>query len=97
MDPPAPVDGGWGEWGAWSECSRTCGAGVSISERKCDHPVPSDGGDFCLGLRRRYKMCNTEPCPKRAPSFRSTQCSFFNNHTYEGKKYDWLPYFEMSK
>ncbi|XP_045468066.1 A disintegrin and metalloproteinase with thrombospondin motifs 12 isoform X1 [Harmonia axyridis] len=97
MDPPAPVDGGWGEWGAWSECSRTCGAGVSISERKCDHPVPSDGGDFCLGLRRRYKMCNTEPCSKRAPSFRSTQCSFFNNHTYEGKKYDWLPYFEMTE
>ncbi|KAL3278400.1 hypothetical protein HHI36_013727 [Cryptolaemus montrouzieri] len=97
MDPPLPVDGGWGEWGPWSECSRTCGAGVSISERKCDHPVPSGGGNFCLGIRKRYRMCNTEPCSKKAPPFRAVQCALFNNHTYEGKQYDWLPYFEQTE
>lgn len=57
---PEAIHGGWSDWGPWSECSRTCGAGVSITERQCDHPVPAFGGKFCVGERRRYKICNTE-------------------------------------
>ena len=33
------VDGGWGEWGAWSNCSFPCGTGVQYSERFCHSPV----------------------------------------------------------
>lgn len=57
---PEAIHGGWSDWGSWSECSRTCGAGVSITERQCDHPVPAFGGKFCVGERRRYRVCNTE-------------------------------------
>lgn len=97
MESPAPIKGGWGDWGSWSECSRTCGAGVSIMERECDHPRPTAGGGFCVGERRRYRMCNIDPCPEDQPTFRAVQCSSFNNRTYEGKKYTWVPYFDKGK
>ncbi|XP_003375792.1 putative thrombospondin type 1 domain protein [Trichinella spiralis] len=32
------VDGAWGEWKAWSECSRTCGGGIKRARRECDSP-----------------------------------------------------------
>ncbi|XP_063218509.1 A disintegrin and metalloproteinase with thrombospondin motifs 7-like [Bacillus rossius redtenbacheri] len=96
-DRPAPIHGGWGDWGPWSWCSRSCGAGVSVSERHCDHPVPAFGGRFCVGQRRRYKTCNTQKCPEGSPSFRSVQCSAHDNHEYRGRKYKWLPYFDKAE
>lgn len=50
IDLAVAIDGGWGEWSSWSECSRTCGSGVSIMKRECDHPTPTAGGQFCIGL-----------------------------------------------
>ncbi|KAJ3661835.1 hypothetical protein Zmor_006216 [Zophobas morio] len=95
MEPPVAIDGGWGEWSSWSECSRTCGAGVSVTQRECDHPTPTAGGRFCIGERRRYRICNTDSCPDNKPTFRAVQCSTYNNRTYEGKKYEWQPYFDQ--
>lgn len=97
VDQPRQIDGGWAEWGSWSSCSRTCGAGVSIVERKCDQPEPAHGGKFCIGERRRYKICNTDPCPEGSPSFRSIQCSNYNDKEYKGKNYTWLPYFDQTE
>jgi len=37
-DKPVAIDGQWAEWAAWTECSRSCGAGVSQSERHCNNP-----------------------------------------------------------
>ncbi|KAJ8979150.1 hypothetical protein NQ317_016770 [Molorchus minor] len=97
MEPPVPIDGGWGEWSSWSECTRSCGAGVSVMKRVCDHPRPTAGGRFCVGERKRYRICNTNACPTGQPSFRAVQCSRYRNHTYEGKKYEWLPYFDQGE
>lgn len=94
---PKPVDGGWGNWTDWSECSRTCGSGISIQARVCDNPPPANGGTFCTGKRTRYKTCNTDPCPVDEPSFRAVQCTKFNNETFRGKNYTWLPYFDTRK
>ncbi|XP_066993774.2 A disintegrin and metalloproteinase with thrombospondin motifs 7 [Anabrus simplex] len=94
---PEPVNGGWSEWTPWSDCSRTCGAGVAITERFCDQPVPAHGGKFCTGERRRYKVCNVEDCPDGQPTFRALQCSKYDDQEYNGKKYKWLPYLDKSE
>lgn len=58
-----PVNGGWGLWGPWGDCSRTCGGGVQYSFRSCDNPLPKNGGKYCEGKRIQYRSCNTETCP----------------------------------
>ncbi|KAL0271566.1 UNVERIFIED_CONTAM: hypothetical protein PYX00_008622 [Menopon gallinae] len=93
---PDPIDGGWGDWSDWSECSRSCGAGVAIKERFCNNPVPAFGGKFCIGERKRYKICNTQDCPENTPSFRAVQCSSYDDQPFQGKKYKWIPYFDKA-
>ncbi|XP_023217439.1 A disintegrin and metalloproteinase with thrombospondin motifs 7-like [Centruroides sculpturatus] len=85
------INGEWGSWSPWSECSRSCGAGVMHSERHCDNPMPGNGGQYCIGERKRYRICQTEPCPENSPSFRSVQCSEFDNIPYKEQLYTWLP------
>ena len=53
------VDGGWSDWGNWTECSVTCGIGVMSRERKCDSPAPVGDGRPCEGTRFDVKSCNT--------------------------------------
>ena len=91
---PTPVDGGWGDWSGWSECSRTCGAGVAKQTRECDHPAPAHGGEFCIGERGRYKICNIDACPVEEPSFRAQQCTKQNGKTVHSLNYTWYPYFD---
>uniref|UniRef100_A0A3B3R068 ADAM metallopeptidase with thrombospondin type 1 motif 6 n=1 Tax=Paramormyrops kingsleyae TaxID=1676925 RepID=A0A3B3R068_9TELE len=89
---PQSVDGGWGPWSMWGECSRTCGGGVSSSVRHCDSPVPSGGGKYCLGERKRYRSCNTDACPVGSRDFREKQCADFDSLPFRGKYYNWKPY-----
>ncbi|XP_048865478.1 A disintegrin and metalloproteinase with thrombospondin motifs 1 [Brienomyrus brachyistius] len=75
-----PVNGGWGIWGPWGDCSRTCGGGVQYSFRDCDNPTPKNGGKYCEGKRIQYRSCNTEPCPdSNGLSFREEQCLAHND------------------
>ncbi|XP_075752918.1 A disintegrin and metalloproteinase with thrombospondin motifs 7 isoform X2 [Pelodiscus sinensis] len=88
---PDSTDGGWGTWSSWSACSRTCGAGVQNAERQCHNPTPKYGGKYCLGERKRFRVCNMKPCPIDRPSFRHIQCSQFDAMLYKGKLYKWMP------
>ncbi|KAK2146183.1 hypothetical protein LSH36_626g04010 [Paralvinella palmiformis] len=88
---PEAIHGEWGSWGSWTECSRTCGAGVSYAQRHCDNPHPSNGGKYCLGERKRYRICNTDPCKEDSVKFRAVQCSEFDTIPYRGKLYEWEP------
>ncbi|XP_043277763.1 A disintegrin and metalloproteinase with thrombospondin motifs 7-like [Venturia canescens] len=92
---PSAVNGGWGQWGPMSQCSRTCGLGIKISERECNKPIPSNGGKFCIGERKRYEICNPTPCDPSKPPFRAVQCTAFNNKPVgsDQTKHKWIPYF----
>lgn len=96
-DELTPIHGGWGNWSEWSECSRSCGGGVSIQQRECDSPVPANGGVFCIGERKRYKICRKKACPAQEPSFRAQQCARYDNVSYQGATYKWLPFFDKSE
>ncbi|XP_013411295.1 uncharacterized protein LOC106174328 isoform X9 [Lingula anatina] len=58
-----PVDGNWGGWTPWSNCSRTCGGGVRFKSRECNNPPPSNGGVSCPGSSNLTETCNPQGCP----------------------------------
>ncbi|XP_070552180.1 cell surface hyaluronidase-like isoform X2 [Ptychodera flava] len=58
-----PVDGNWGEWLPWSDCSAECGGGVRNRTRLCDNPPAVYGGAPCEGAGEEIEPCNVEPCP----------------------------------
>lgn len=35
---PKAVDGGYGPWGEWNDCSHSCGGGLITRKRNCDNP-----------------------------------------------------------
>ncbi|XP_061302481.1 A disintegrin and metalloproteinase with thrombospondin motifs 7 [Pezoporus flaviventris] len=88
---PDAINGGWSSWSSWAACSRSCGAGVQSAERQCSSPTPKYGGRYCLGERKRFRICNVRLCPPDKPSFRQLQCSQFNPMLYKGKFYKWTP------
>ncbi|XP_048118097.1 A disintegrin and metalloproteinase with thrombospondin motifs 16 [Alosa alosa] len=89
---PVPVHGEWSAWSGWSSCSRTCESGVTYRERHCNSPKPMYGGQFCEGLSRSYKLCNTKDCPPGNTDFRAVQCAEFNSKPFRGWYYKWSPY-----
>ncbi|XP_078601807.1 A disintegrin and metalloproteinase with thrombospondin motifs 7-like [Branchiostoma floridae x Branchiostoma japonicum] len=88
---PPVVDGGWGTWSEWSDCTRTCGAGVQHAVRSCDSPRPSHGGRFCLGQRKKFRLCNVEACPEGEIDFREWQCQMHDEKPFKGNYYSWVP------
>ena len=63
---PCPVNGGYSEWGPWTECSATCGSGERTRSRKCNKPEPKDGGKTCeeqgFGKPTETEKCNEQQC-----------------------------------
>ncbi|XP_060069782.1 hemicentin-1-like [Ylistrum balloti] len=58
-----PVNGQWGNWQGWTECSATCGEGERFRSRFCDNPSPRDGGLNCQDDDIQYDVCVSRPCP----------------------------------
>ena len=67
------VDGGYGPWSTFGECSVTCGNGVQKRERSCDSPAPMFDGLSCdkleLGSSIETKECRKDMCPGEIPMF----------------------------
>ena len=57
------VDGGWGVFGNLSECSVSCGIGIAVRKRKCDNPLPKNGGKNCTGEDTQTQTCAIKKCP----------------------------------
>ena len=59
------VNGGWTNFGSWSECTKTCGTGTQSRNRTCTNPAPQYGGADCTGDAEESRDCNTQPCPSK--------------------------------
>lgn len=62
----------------------------------CSHPHgfprrPKHRGKYCVGERKRFRLCNLPACPAGRPSFRHTQCSQFDAMLYKGQLHTWVP------
>ncbi|GAB0094710.1 thrombospondin type-1 domain-containing protein 4 [Sergentomyia squamirostris] len=93
----------WGPWSNWTECSRSCGGGIKMQSRECIAKVfvnnRSSGeksttvivrnNTECIGLYKRYNICNEQDCPPSDRDFREQQCTQFNYQTFRGKQYVW--------
>ncbi|XP_060086023.1 uncharacterized protein LOC132565398 [Ylistrum balloti] len=58
-----PVDGGFGDWSPWGECSASCEGGNHTRSRACDNPLPEWGGTNCTGVFYDIGTCNEINCP----------------------------------
>ena len=63
--PSAAVDGGWSDFGDWSECNVKCGGGIKERRRTCTNPPPANDGQCCLGGNIEVESCNHEPCEEQ--------------------------------
>jgi hypothetical protein len=84
----SPVNGGWGAWGKWSACSKTCGGGVIKRTRECNNPVPKFGGRYCQGERSEAKYCDSKAC-SGGDTFKQEQCHRQKKIPFSGKHLDW--------
>ena len=56
------MDGVWGNWESWSQCTVTCGGGKTERTRECNNPAPASGGDDCEGDATQTRECNKHKC-----------------------------------
>mmetsp|Transcript_43512 Transcript_43512/g.100126 ORF Transcript_43512/g.100126 Transcript_43512/m.100126 type:complete len:1548 (-) Transcript_43512:136-4779(-) len=50
------------EWGAWSQCTRTCGGGQSNRTRTILRAKTGIHGAACTGFMEQTQGCNEDPC-----------------------------------
>ncbi|XP_071525609.1 thrombospondin type-1 domain-containing protein 4-like [Panulirus ornatus] len=99
--------GTWGEWSSWTACSRSCGGGVSIQSREClmnprhgrirSRRRTADNAKVenrCVGLYKRFQLCNTKDCSSGYTDFRREQCASFNKTPFNRRFYTWEPYYD---
>ena len=58
------VDGVWGDWSSWTDCSHTCGYGNRNRSRLCYGPFY--GGADCSGDADDVETCNAFSCPGKS-------------------------------
>lgn len=52
---------------------------------------PKYKGKYCVGERKRFRLCSLQACPTGRPSFRQVQCSHFDAMLYKGQLHTWVP------
>lgn len=66
------MNGGFTLWSNWTECTETCGGGITSRTRTCTNPMPMYGGVSCSGKPVETKECNLQPCPPPKSEWSST-------------------------
>ena len=63
------VNGQWGNWEGWEDCTVTCGGGYQNRTRVCDNPAPAFGGNNCSDNGTNAletERCNENACLGKA-------------------------------
>ena len=71
------VNGGYGEWSEFGECTATCGTlGFQKKTRVCNNPAPRNGGEPCRDRDNDNRDCTEDlpACPTEAPNSGSGDC-----------------------
>ena len=68
------VDGQWGAWSGFSDCSVKCGNGTKTRTRSCDNPAPQYGGLKCAGNESEAIACSASDC---AGTELQSTCAFY--------------------
>ena len=59
------VNGSWGEWEQWEDCTASCDGGNQSRSRVCDSPEPAFGGTNCTddgSSASETQRCNENNC-----------------------------------
>ncbi|KAI7792293.1 SCO-spondin [Triplophysa rosa] len=65
--PPCPAGCVMSDWSSWTDCSASCGGGVSL-RRKTILQEPERGGSTCPGPLEQHIACNTNSCLPDCPA-----------------------------
>ena len=70
------------DWSSWSECSATCGGGVSV-RNKTILQEPEPGGQMCPSPLEQHMACNTNSClPGKITHTHTHTHTHTQTHTY---------------
>lgn len=78
-----PIDGNWGSWIRWTDCTAKCGIGERRRFRECNNPPEQFGGIPCKGFAEEIDACDSMvPCPRDghwSPWSQFAECSAICN------------------
>ena len=67
------TNGNWGQWAAYTACTKTCGGGSQLRTRNCNNPSPQNGGAECslssggtMLVETESRTCNAQLCAGKA-------------------------------
>ncbi|XP_076047940.1 thrombospondin type-1 domain-containing protein 4-like isoform X2 [Oratosquilla oratoria] len=69
-------------------------AAPDIDDDDDDKSRGKESGNRCVGLYKRFQLCNTQSCGERYTDFRRQQCEAFNNTPFVRRFYTWEPYYD---
>ena len=96
---PEIINGNWGQWRIWTDCSEPCEGGTKTRTRFCNDPEVENGGDECTtndsyvetvhntGLQQQTasQTCNEHSCPGKQlkVSFRPISVDKYNIFSFK--------------
>ncbi|GFO12445.1 A disintegrin and metalloproteinase with thrombospondin motifs 3, partial [Plakobranchus ocellatus] len=86
-----PVDGNWGLWASWTDCSSECGVGIRKRSRVCNNPAPAYNGKKCEGPDWDWETCVNKTCLSYTDN-RAGECTVWDGLQIRYGTHNWQPF-----